>query len=167
MAAGDISKEDIMNEAGDMMKRMKEMGGAEQFADMFKNMAKGMGVNIPKGAKMDVNGLKQMEQKMTARDKMKARAEAKKQKAALEQLAEQAKMQKQMADYQKAQAAGYTISETETPSNYVYRVVGDEKQEKSSARPIGETPALSAGQKKKAKKKAKKERESETPVDEV
>jgi hypothetical protein len=181
MAAGDISKEDIMSEAGDMMRRMKDMGGIDQFADMFKNMAKGMGVNIPKGAKLDTNALKQMESKMTARDKLKARAEAKKQKAVLEKLAEEAKLQKQMADYQEAVARGevYSMAETDTPDNYVFSLKGQEKQEKST-RPLtntvqnnevqnnmatsettsGNTP-LTANQKKKLKKKEKAKKEKE------
>jgi hypothetical protein len=153
-----------------MMRRMKDMGGVDQFADMFKNMAKGMGVNIPKGAKFDTNALKQMEQKMTARDKLKARAEAKKQKATMEKLAEQAKLQKQMADYQAAVARGevYSMEETDKPDNYVFSLKGQEKQEKSvrpgtlantvveSADSDPNKPAtLSQGQKKKAKKKAK------------
>jgi len=180
MAAGDISKEDIMNEAGDMMRRMKDMGGVDQFADMFKNMAKGMGVNIPKGAKFDTNALKQMEQKMTARDKLKARAEAKKQKATMEKLAEQAKLQKQMADYQAAVARGevYSMEETDKPDNYVFSLKGQEKQAKS-VRPIqeplentliesvasssssGSTTSLTANQKKKLKKKEKAKKEKE------
>jgi hypothetical protein len=180
MAAGDISKEDIMNEAGEMMRRMKDMGGVDQFANMFKSMAKGMGVNIPKGAKLDTNALKQMEQKMSARDKLKARADAKKQKTALEKLAEDAKMQKQMADYHAAVARGevYSMEETGKPDNYVFSLKGQEKQAKSAARPqptstteasIANTvvesdavPSLTANQKKKLKKKekAKKEKES-------
>jgi ribosomal protein S17E len=88
MANGEISKDDLMSEAGELMKKMKEMGGAENFASMFKNMAKGMGVNIPKGAKIDTNALKAMEKKMTANDKMKARILAKKQKKAEEEVEE-------------------------------------------------------------------------------
>jgi hypothetical protein len=178
MAAGDISKEDIMNEAGEMMRRMKDMGGVDQFANMFKSMAKGMGVNIPKGAKLDTNALKQMEQKMSARDKLKARADAKKQRAALEKLAEDAKLQKQMADYQAAVARGevYSMEETGKPDNYVFSLKGQEKQAKSAARPPSTTTTeasiantvvepivqpLTANQKKKLKKKEKAKKEKE------
>ena len=178
MAAGDISKEDIMNEAGEMMRRMKDMGGVDQFANMFKSMAKGMGVNIPKGAKLDTNALKQMEQKMSARDKLKARADAKKQKAALEKLAEDAKLQKQMADYRAAVARGevYSMEETGKPDNYVFSLKGQEKQAKSVRpavikEPLENTlvesdavPALTANQKKKLKKKEKVKKEKEAAI---
>ena len=173
MANGEISKDDLMSEAGELMKKMKEMGGAENFASMFKNMAKGMGVNIPKGAKIDTNALKSMEKKMTANDKMKARILAKKQKKAEEEALKQLLMQKQLEERRKALAASFTLSNTETPDNLVFAIKGQEKQQKSGLRPptinssmdldslvdnIENTnkPVLSASQKKNAKKKAKK-----------
>lgn len=173
MANGEISKDDLMSEAGELMKKMKEMGGAENFASMFKNMAKGMGVNIPKGAKIDTNALKSMEKKMTANDKMKARILAKKQKKAEEEALKQLLMQKQLEERRKALANSFTLSNTETPDNLVFAIKGQEKQQKSGLRPptINSTmdldslvdnientnkPTLTASQKKNAKKKAKK-----------
>jgi len=166
MADGEISRDDIMGEAGELMRKMKEMGGAGQFADMFKNMAKGMGVNIPKGAKMDTNALKQMEKKMTARDKLKQRAEVRKQKADADHLAEKARMQKQLDDYRQ-QLAKYNLAETEDPHNFIFSLDGNEKQEKSMRPPTNQpltnqimnssTPTLTANQKKNLKKKMKKQ----------
>lgn len=171
MANGEISKDDLMSEAGELMKKMKEMGGAENFASMFKNMAKGMGVNIPKGAKIDTNALKAMEKKMTANDKMKARILAKKHKKAEEEALKQLLMQKQLEERRQALANSFTLSNTENPDNLVFAIKGQEKQQKSGLRPPpGEVdldalvndientnkPTLSASQKKNAKKKAKK-----------
>jgi hypothetical protein len=143
---------------------------------MFKNMAKGMGVNIPKGAKIDTNALKTMEKKMTANDKMKARILAKKQKKAEEEALAQLLIQKQLEDRRRALADSFTLSNTENPENLVFAIKGEEKQQKSGLRPppinraTGEIDldALvndienmdksepSKGQKKKAKTKAKK-----------
>lgn len=176
MANGEISKDDLMSEAGELMKKMKEMGGAENFASMFKNMAKGMGVNIPKGAKIDTNALKTMEKKMTANDKMKARILAKKQKKAEEGALAQLLIQKQLEDRRRALADSFTLSNTETPENLVFSIKGQEKQQKSGLRPPSIIKATgeidlealvndienmdklepSKGQKKKAKTKAKK-----------
>jgi len=180
MANGEISKDDLMSEAGELMKKMKEMGGAENFASMFKNMAKGMGVNIPKGAKIDTNALKAMEKKMTANDKMKARILAKKQKKAEEEALKQLLMQKQLEERRRALANSFTLSNTETPDNLVFAIKGQEKQQKSGLRPpvnidldalvndIENTnkPVLSASQKKNAKKKAKKLADKGISVDE-
>ena len=132
MANGDISKDDIMNEAGDLMRRMKDMAGGDMgnFADMFKNMAKGMGVNIPKGAKIDKNALERLEKQTTSRDKMKARIEVKKQKLAAEKLVEEMKRHAFLEERRKALAA--SLSATDAPNNLVFRLEGEEKQERSS-----------------------------------
>ena len=166
MADGEISKDDLMSEAGELMRKMKEMGGAGNFADMFKDMAKGMGVNIPKGAKIDKNALSMMEKKMTAKDKMKARIEAKKQKQMVEQMEEQLKMQRLLEERRKSLAETFTMSEASDPNSFVFRLKNEEVQEKSSIRkPVDDidaivqsiegTPVLSKSQKKRAKAKAK------------
>lgn len=156
MSTGDISKEDIMREASEMMKGMGGAGGMGQFADMFKSMAKGMGINVPKGAKMDMNALTQMEHKITAKDKMKARAEQKKQRAAIEKAVEAAKLAKQHEDYQKLLASNANLLSTDDPTNFIYRVPGEsERQEKSSITENTQVK-LSAGQKKRQKLKQKK-----------
>jgi hypothetical protein len=162
MSSGAISKDDIMSEAGELMRQMKDMGGAGNFADMFKNMAKGMGVNIPKNVKVDKNALERMEKQMSARDKMKARAEIRKKKKMEEDLINHMKMQQRLEEHRKAVASNYVISGTEDPNNFVFRLEGSEKQEKSSMRPpvdnvsSDDPPKLSASQKKRLKKKNKK-----------
>jgi hypothetical protein len=105
MAAGDISREDIMKEASEMMKKMKEMGGGQDFTKMFKNMAKGMGVNIPKGAKIDQNAMKQFEKKMSMREKMVAKAQQRQEKKLVEKAAELAKREEQLEKHRQLLAA--------------------------------------------------------------
>ena len=115
MAAGDISREDIMKEASDMMKKMKEMGGGQDFTNMFKTMAKGMGVNIPKGAKVDQNAFKQFEKKMSMREKVLVKAQQRQEKKLAEKAAELAKREEQLEKHRqllamKQQAASTTMS---------------------------------------------------------
>jgi len=115
MAAGDISREDIMKEASDMMKKMKEMGGGQDFTNMFKTMAKGMGVNIPKGAKVDQNAFKQFEKKMSMREKELAKAQQRQERKLAEKAAELAKREEQLEKHRqmlaaKQQAASATMS---------------------------------------------------------
>jgi hypothetical protein len=168
MASGDISREDLMGEAGDLMRKMKEMGGGENFAEMFKNMAKGMGVNIPKGAKFNQNAMDQMEKKMTMRDKLKQRMEQKQAQKAAAELAEQAKMKKQYEDYARFMAANpdiakaaenFTLSNTADANHKVFSLTGGDVQEKTPVQGHGQgaNAPLSASQKKKAKAKAKKQ----------
>ena len=115
MAAGDISREDIMKEASEMMKKMKDMGGGEDFTKMFKTMAKGMGVNIPKGAKVDQNAFKQFEKKMSMREKVLAKAQQRQEKKLTEKAVELAKREEQLEKHRqllamKQQAASATLS---------------------------------------------------------
>jgi len=156
MKAGDITQEEMMKEAQELMKQMANgvggAGGAGGMADMFKTMAKTMGLNIPKGARMDTNAFTQLEKKMSTKDKLRARMEQKKQKIALEKAVEAAKMAKQHEDYQRMMATNPNIFTTDDPANFVFRM-GDEKQEKSSILP------LTAAQKKRQKQKAKKQAE--------
>ena len=123
------------------MRRMKDMAGGDMgnFADMFKNMAKGMGVNIPKGAKIDKNALERLEKQTAARDKMKARIEVKKQKLAAEKLMEQLKREAFLEERRKALAA--SLSATDAPNNLVFRLEGEEKQERSSKPPSNNASA--------------------------
>jgi hypothetical protein len=75
---GDISQEDIMKEASEMLKKMKEMGGdSKQMNEMFQNMAKSMGLG--KHAKVDTNALDRMMKSQSIKDRMRAKLEKKKQ----------------------------------------------------------------------------------------
>ena len=145
MAAGDISREDIMKEAGDMMKKMKEMGGGQDFTHMFKTMAKGMGVNIPKGAKVDQNAFKQFEKKLSMRDKVLAKAQQRQDRKAAEQAAAVAKREEQLEVHRKLLAAKQQAASATMSVDDIMATLGltDDKASASVA---------SAGKKKKAKK---------------
>jgi hypothetical protein len=82
MSRGDISKEDLMKEASEMLKKMKEMGGgnSKQMNEMFQNMAKSMGGQMPgKNVKVDTNAMDRMMKHQSTREKMLAKLEQKKQ----------------------------------------------------------------------------------------
>jgi hypothetical protein len=105
MKSGDISQEELMKEASEWMGKMKDMGGADQFGEVFKNLAKNMG---GKNSKLDMNAMNRMFSKNARKERMIEK---------LEKLKE-AKLQA-----------------TENPNNYVFRMDGHETQEKSSAKP--------------------------------
>ena len=56
MESGEISKEEMMGEASEILNKMKEMGGQKEFNKMFKNFAGGMG----KGSKTNMSALQSM-----------------------------------------------------------------------------------------------------------
>lgn len=70
MSSGEVSQEELMKEASDLMNKMKSMGGG---ADVFKDMFKNMGVPMPKNARMDTNALNRMTQQHSTRERLKAR----------------------------------------------------------------------------------------------
>lgn len=76
MSSGEISQEELMKEATDLLSKMKDMGGGmDQFKDMFKNM----GIPMPKNAKIDMNALNRMTSHQSMRERLKKRMMEKKQ----------------------------------------------------------------------------------------
>lgn len=75
---GNISRDEMMKEATDIMGKMKDMGGGDQFNDLMKNLTKGMGLG--KGAKFNKGAFsamqKEFENKERIREKIKKRKEA-------------------------------------------------------------------------------------------
>jgi hypothetical protein len=57
---------------------MKEMGGTEQFNELFKNLTKSMGA-MGKGARMDTNAMERMTKQQTTRERMLRKLEQRKQ----------------------------------------------------------------------------------------
>jgi hypothetical protein len=78
MDAGDISKDDIMAEAGDILRKMKDMGGGqgEGLEEMLKNMAKNMGMG--KNARVDTNALNRMTKQQAMRERILNKVNARK-----------------------------------------------------------------------------------------
>lgn len=71
MKNGDISKDEIMKEATDIMGKMKDMGGGDQFNDLMKNLTKGMGLG--KNAKFNKGAFESMQKSMEKTEKLKER----------------------------------------------------------------------------------------------
>lgn len=117
---GDLSQEEIMKEAGEMMEKMKAMGGnSKQMNEMFKNMAKtmgGMGGMMPggntKNMRVDTNAMDRMMKAQTTRERLRAKLEKKR---------------------MEEQSKNYVIEETAIGEK-VYRPKDGEKQERSIMR---------------------------------
>lgn len=75
ISSGEVSQEELMKEATDLLGKMKDMGGGmDQFKEMFKNM----GVPMPKNARVDMNAVNRMTQNQSMRERLKKRMLAKK-----------------------------------------------------------------------------------------
>jgi len=149
MKTGDITEEEIMKEAGELMGKMKGMGGGKGgFADIMKNMAQGLAGG--KG-KFNTGAFNRMEKKMAAKERMLFKMEQK-------------RNEKEAHESQ----VKYSLNATDTPNNYVFKLDDEEIQETSTlskpepqvdiealAREI-EGVSSTAGSNKKKSKKSKK-----------
>ena len=115
MDSGEISKDDIMAEAGEILRKMKEMGGGsdEKLQEMLRNMAKSMGMG--KNARVDMNAVNRMTKQQTMRERIKKKVDARKQAAA-------------------AANANFVL-EQKGESNYVFKMPEEGEQPRSSIPP--------------------------------
>ena len=133
MKAGDISEQDIMKEASELMGKMKGMGGkgGEEFGEIFKNLAKGMGMP---GAKMNMGALSQMSKKHAMKERMTQKLEERR-AAVAAQVAE-----REASEFASRKAALANLKSYEK-GEVVFRVDDVEQQPKSKARPIAAEPS--------------------------
>ena len=108
MSSGEISQEELMKEATDLLGKMKDMGGGmDQFKDMFKNM----GIPIPKNAKIDMNALNRMTSHQSLRERLKKRMMEK-------QRLQQEAIQKMASSLQAAAGGGGAAAADQTQDIY-------------------------------------------------
>jgi hypothetical protein len=113
MKNGDISKDEIMKEATEWMSKMKDMGGADQFNEIFKNLTKNMG-GLGKNMKFDKNAFERMTKAQSMKERMRNKLEQRRQQAIA-----------------KAAQTNSVIQQTDAPNNYVFRMENGEVQEKT------------------------------------
>jgi hypothetical protein len=114
MDSGEISKDEIMKEATDILAKMKQMGGGSELNEMLKKFAGGMG-GMGKNMRINTSALNQMTKKEEMRQRMRSKIEAKRQ-------------QMQMS----ANTANVVIDQGSAPNNYVFRMPGEDQQQRSS-----------------------------------
>ena len=206
MKSGEISREEIMKEAGDLVNQMKEMGGSDEFNNMFKKMAKGMGGlsglasamggnggggggldglaaamggmgglgglaaamggmgGLGKNVRLDTNAM----DRMAKIEKMKENAKRRMEMKRLQEHAEKLKIEQQQRAYAETQrqlAATYSLQPGNGQDKFVFKLEGEEAQEKTFIHPDllremdeedKKKAAQASQQKKKKKKKHKK-----------
>jgi hypothetical protein len=105
--SGEITKEEIMKEAGGIMAKMKEMGGGDKLQEMLKKFAGNMGKN----ARIDMSALDRMTKQEENKERIRKKLEQRKAAATLEQ---------------------------KSAKEFVYRVPGEEGQQRSSSAPLSD-----------------------------
>jgi hypothetical protein len=148
MQNGEISRDEIMKEASELFGKMKDMGGTDQFTELFKNMAKNMG-GMGKNMRMDTNALNRMTKQQSTRERLLKKLEAKR-KVALEN----------EMRIQNNPPINYSLQHGEQPNNLVFKLDGMDNQEKSYIHPdiLAEMENESKKPNEEAKKKSKKKK---------
>jgi hypothetical protein len=127
MEKGDISKDELMKEAAEWIGKMKEMGGgSDQFSELFKNMAKNMG-GMGKNMKIDQNALDRFTKTQSTKERLRNKLEQKKKAAEL--------VRQQAMEQARINAENVVLQQT-APNNFVFRVNGEETQEKSAKQSV-------------------------------
>jgi hypothetical protein len=134
MKSGEISRDEIMKEAGDLLGKMKDMGGNDQLKEMFKNIAKNMGGGMGKNMRIDTGAIDRMTKQNSMRERMKAKLESRKLQQAIEIEKLKNDRQKQV-ELQNTLAANYSLETKNSPDNLVFRIDGEGSQEKSFIHP--------------------------------
>lgn len=131
MKSGKISQEEIMKEAGDLMSKMKGMGGnGREFKDMMQNMMKTMGLG--KDAKMDMGKMTAMLNKNASKDRLRAKLNQRKEQS-------------------------FVLEKSNNPNEMVFKLPEEGSQQKSQIPPnddwLDEIPAAAPVAKKSKKGK--------------
>jgi len=115
MKSGEISEQEIMKEATELMGKMKGMGGGKNdFGAMFQNIAKGMGMG---GGKMNMGAFNNMAKKYATKERLATKLEQNRQKKETDVV------------FDKSGREGPVVFDGNK-----FSVEGEEKQETSSAR---------------------------------
>lgn len=115
MKDGEISQADIMKEAGDLMGKMKEMGGGKEFQDMMHNMTKGMAGFGGKNTRFNKGAMDRMMKSESIKERMRNKLQEKSQISINKTI---------------------LLESSTNQQNMVFKIEGDDGQQKSSARPI-------------------------------
>lgn len=158
MKSGEISREEIMKEAGDLLGKMKESAGGAEMSEMFAKMAKSMG-GMGKNMRMDTNAIDRMVKTSKLKENMFKRMDSKKEKM-LEKAKQDAIDFQKRAEAQEKLMAKYSL-EQKDGNNMVFKFDGETPQERSFIHPdllkeFDELDAKEAKPKNKPKKKKKK-----------
>ena len=132
MKSGEISRDELMKEAGDLLGKMKESTGGAEMSEMFAKMAKSMG-GMGKNMKMDTNAIERMVKSTKLKEDMMSRHSAKKDQM-LERAREEAALVQQRIDAQEKLMAKFSL-EQKDGNNMVFKFDGGSSQGKSFIHP--------------------------------
>jgi|UniRef100_A0A6C0IK35 hypothetical protein len=160
MESGEISKEELMKEAGDILGSMGDGEGGQDLNEMLKNMAKSMGGKLGKNMRIDTNAIDRMTKMQGQRTTIMKQHEAKKKKIAEEVRMREQQRQEQIR-IQESFVQAYSLENNGKAEDLVFRIPGQQGHERSFIHPdllkeMEEEDKNEQSNKKPSKKKKKK-----------
>jgi len=132
MKNGDISRDEIMKEASELLGKMKQSAGGAEMSEMFAKMAQSMG-GLGKNMKMDTNAIDRMMRTTKLKEGMNQRHSIKKE-TMMENAKKAAELVRQRTEEQERLMAKYSLEQKEG-GKMVFKLDGEEKQERSFIHP--------------------------------
>ena len=135
MKNGEISREDIMKEAGDFLNEMKNTRGEAGMNDMLKSMMKNMGGGLGKNAKINKSALNRLMKQSENKDKMMKKANEAKMKKQKEEARIRNETFARIREQNRLKAEYRLAQKNEGKEEYVFKIDGEDVQEKSFIHP--------------------------------
>jgi len=132
MKNGDISREEIMKEAGELLGKMKDSAGGAEMSEMFAKMAQTMG-GMGKKMRMDTNAIDRMMRTTKLKEGMNKRNVANKE-AMIQKAKQAAELVRQRTEEQERLIAKYSLEQKEG-GKMVFKLDGESSQERSFIHP--------------------------------
>ena len=133
MKSGEISRDDLMKEAGDFLGEIKRTSGDAGVNEMLQSVMKNMG-GLGKNAKINKGALNRLMKKSESKERMQKKANERKQ----EILRKKEKDKKELFDRIKEQnklKKEFQLQQKENPDSFSFTLNGEDIQEKSFVHP--------------------------------
>ena len=162
MKSGEISKDELMKEAGQFLNEIKKTSGDAGVNEMLQSAMKNMG-GLGKNAKINKSALNRLMKQSESKEKMQQKANVRKQ----EILRQKEKERKETFDRIREQnrlKAQFKLQQKENPDSFVFSLDGEDVQEKSFVHPdlIAEMKKEEEEEKETTSKKKKKKKKKKT-----
>ena len=169
MKSGEISKDELMKEAGQFLNEIKKTSGDAGVNEMLQSAMKNMG-GLGKNAKINKSALNRLMKQSESKEKMQQKANIRKQEILRQKEKERQEVFERIREQNRIKAQ-FKLQQKENPENFVFTLDGEDVQEKSFVHPdlIAEMKKEEEEEKNQEttskKKKKKKKKKATTTTD--
>ena len=133
MKSGEISKDELMKEAGQFLNEIKKTSGDAGVNEMLQSAMKNMG-GLGKNAKINKSALNRLMKQSESKEKMQQKANVRKQELLRKKEKERNDVFERIREQNRLKAQ-FKLEQKENPDNFVFTLDGEDVQEKSFVHP--------------------------------